>query len=106
MTDIKEYSKSALIDAVCDQHPDIDHRVIKLIVGSAFNALKTAINIEERVELHGFGVFHVRERAAEQGTMPEGMKHSAGVEFSRPKDYTVEFEPSEDFYELLNEAEA
>jgi nucleoid DNA-binding protein len=106
MTEQKEYSKSTLIDAVCDLHPDIDHRVVKLIVDSAFNALKTAINIEERVELHGFGVFHVRERAAEEGVMPEGMHNSAGVEFSRPKDYTVEFEPSEDFYALLNEAEA
>ena len=106
MSDLKEYSKSALIDAVCDSHPGIDHRVVKLIVDSAFNALKMAINIEERVELPGFGVFHVRERAAEAGVMPEGMHNSAGVEFSRPVDFTVEFEPSTDFVELLNEAEA
>lgn len=106
MSDHKEYSKSALIDAVCDKHLDIDPRVIRLVIDSTLDTLKTAINVEERVEIAGFGVFGVQERAARAGTMPEGMINSEGVEYSRAVDFTVEFTPSQDFYDQINEREA
>ena len=99
---MKEYNKPELVLMLDGLLPDIATSHIDEVVTAMLAELQRAIIVEERVELHGFGVFTVKERSREQGTMPEGMKNSAGVEYDREADYTVEFTLAQAFYDDLN----
>ena len=100
-----EYNKTELVAALDALLPNISTEDIDEVVIAMLTELRRAIIVEERVELHGFGVFTVKERSREKGTMPAGMINSAGVEYDRAADYTAEFTPSESFYDELNEDE-
>ncbi len=100
-----EYNKTELIEALDARFLDIDTDTIVTIVDGVFDELKNAIVVEDRVEIKDFGTFTVKQRSAEAGTMPAGMKNSAGVEYKREADYVAEFFPAPVFYDLLNEDE-
>lgn len=100
-----EYNKTELIQALDARFLDIDTETIVTIVDGVFDELKNAIVVEDRVEIKDFGTFTVKKRSAEAGTMPAGMKNSAGIEYSRETDYVAEFFPAPVFYDLLNEDE-
>ena len=100
-----EYNKTELIQALDARFLDIDTETIVTIVDGLFDELKNAIVVEDRVEIKDFGTFTVKQRSAEAGTMPAGMKNSAGVEYKREADYVPEFFPAPVFYDLLNEDE-
>ena len=100
-----EYNKTELVQALDARFLDIDTETIVTIVDGVFEELKNAIVVEDRVEIKDFGTFTVKKRSAEAGTMPAGMKNSAGVEYNREADYVPEFFPAPVFYDLLNEDE-
>lgn len=100
-----EYNKTELVQALDARFLDIDTETIVTIVDGLFDELKNAIVVEDRVEIKDFGTFTVKQRSAEAGTMPAGMKNSAGVEYKREADYVPEFFPAPVFYDLLNEDE-
>ena len=97
-----EYNKTELVQALDARFLDIDTETIVTIVDGVFDEVKRAVIVEDRVEISDFGVFCIKKRSREQGTMPEGMLNSAGIAYDRPVDYTVDFKESESFYNELN----
>jgi len=63
-------NKQDLIVAVVGK-TGLDKKTVTLAVESTFEEIANALANGEKVSLHGFGAFEVRERAARQGVNPK-----------------------------------
>ncbi len=63
-------TKSELISAVADQVPDLTRKQAERLVNTIFSTMGDALVEGDRIEIRGFGSFHVRERAARRGRNP------------------------------------
>ena len=63
-------TKSELIGEVAEQIPELSRKQVELLVNTIFNSMRDALADGDRIEIRGFGSFHVRERAARRGRNP------------------------------------
>ena len=63
-------TRSQLIMQLAEQNPHLYHRDVERIVSTIFEEISAALARGERVELHGFGAFSVKQRAARIGRNP------------------------------------
>ncbi|OJT57549.1 HU family DNA-binding protein [Bacillus licheniformis] len=63
-------NKKELIGAVAEATGQTK-KDVELVVDSTFNAITSALKDGEKVKIHGFGNFEVRERAARKGRNPQ-----------------------------------
>lgn len=63
-------TKTELIKAVAKK-ADISQKQARKVVNGVFEAMKRTLLDEDRIELRGFGSFHVREHDAYQTTNPK-----------------------------------
>lgn len=63
-------TKSELINVVTEKVPDLTRKQVELLVNTIFQTMGEALVEGDRIEIRGFGSFHVRERAARRGRNP------------------------------------
>ena len=63
-------TRSQLIQRLAQQHPYLVHDEVERIVKTIFENISEALARGERVELRGFGIFTVKERAPRVGRNP------------------------------------
>jgi integration host factor subunit beta len=63
-------TKSELINEVSERVPDLNRKQVELLVNTIFRSMGEALVAGDRIEIRGFGSFHVRERAARRGRNP------------------------------------
>ena len=63
-------TKSELINEVAEQMPELARKQVELLVNTIFDSMRDALAGGDRIEIRGFGSFHVRERAARRGRNP------------------------------------
>ena len=63
-------TKSELISQVAEQTPGLSRKQVELLVNTIFYSMRDALADGDRIEIRGFGSFHVRERAARRGRNP------------------------------------
>ncbi|MBZ0272798.1 integration host factor subunit beta [bacterium] len=64
-------TKSELIDKVAERIPGGRKRDAEVIVNSIFDSMVHALAQGERIEIRGFGSFHLRKRKARTGRDPK-----------------------------------
>ena len=64
-------TKSELINKIVEQIPSGRKRDADVIVNSTFQAMTDALSRGERIEIRGFGSFHLRTRKARVGRNPK-----------------------------------
>lgn len=62
--------KRELVETVARRYSQFTKKEAELVVTEVFACMTEALAQGERVELRGFGVFEVRQRAARQGRNP------------------------------------
>ena len=63
-------NKKELIGAVAEA-TGLTKKYVELVVDSTFDVITSALKDGEKVKVHGFGSFEVRERAARKGRNPQ-----------------------------------
>ncbi|MDE1457072.1 DNA-binding protein HU 1 [Bacillus licheniformis] len=63
-------NKKELIGAVAEA-AELTKKDVELVVDSTFDVITSALKDGEKVKVHGFGSFEVRERAARKGRNPQ-----------------------------------
>ena len=63
-------TKSELIGRLAELNPSLYHRDLEQLVNTVFDTITEALENGDRVELHGFGAFSLRERKARVGRNP------------------------------------
>ncbi|MFT0803235.1 HU family DNA-binding protein [Bacillus swezeyi] len=63
-------NKKELIGAVAEA-TGLTKKDVELVVDSTFDVITSALKDGEKVKIHGFGNFEVRERAARKGRNPQ-----------------------------------
>lgn len=91
-------SKSQMIDAIHNEtgHPKA---VVTGIVDRFLNLTRNEVHAGGKVELYGFGVFSLHDRAASKGRNP-----STGEAIDIPAKRVAKFKPSKPFLDQLNNA--
>ena len=64
-------TKSQLIDRVASRTRRVSKRDIEIVVGTIFGSMTEALMRDERIEIRGFGSFHVRILKAREGFNPK-----------------------------------
>ena len=64
-------TKSDLINEVAEQLPELPRKQVELLVNTVFGSMSDALAGGDRIEVRGFGSFHVRQRAARVGRNPK-----------------------------------
>ncbi len=63
-------TRSQLILRLAAQNPHLTHREVERLVSAIFETIVAGLARGERVELRGFGIFTVKERAPRVGRNP------------------------------------
>jgi integration host factor subunit beta len=63
-------TRSQLIEAIAEQNPQLDIRIIEKIVINIFDEIVDALRNKKRVELRGFGAFSVKNRESRTARNP------------------------------------
>jgi integration host factor subunit beta len=92
-------TKSELIDAVAEQTPQISKRDAAVVVDTIFESMSEALRRGERIEIRGFGSFHVKIQPAHDGRNPV-----TGETMPIPARRRPLFKAGKDLRELVNEA--
>lgn len=74
---------------------DVPRATATVAVDTIFEALKNALQIGQRIELRGFGVFQVRDRKKGVGRNPK-----TGIEVAITPGKTVRFKPGKELKSL------
>lgn len=74
---------------------DVPRATATVAVDTIFEALKNALQIGQRIELRGFGVFQVRDRKKGVGRNPK-----TGIEVAITPGKTVRFKPGKELKNL------
>jgi integration host factor subunit beta len=64
-------NKSELIEKIAEQNPHLSKRQVEFIVNGVFNAIKSALEEEDKVEIRGFGSFKVRKKEKKEARNPK-----------------------------------
>jgi integration host factor subunit beta len=64
-------TKSELIEKVADIIPSKRKRDAEVIINSIFDSMVDALATGDRIEIRGFGSFHIRDRRARVGRNPK-----------------------------------
>ena len=64
-------TKSDLINRITEQLPGEKKRDAEVIVNTVFDSMTNALVAGERIEIRGFGSFHLRVRKARSGRNPK-----------------------------------
>ncbi len=64
-------TKSELVAAVAEAHPDLTRKHSELVVNTIFDSMKDALAQGDRIEIRGFGSFQVRTRDSRLGRNPK-----------------------------------
>jgi len=64
-------TKSDLINLVAEKMPSNRRHDAELIVNTVFNRMTEALASGDRIEIRGFGSFHVRNRKPREGRNPK-----------------------------------
>ena len=70
MSGAENVTKSELVQAVSDRSPDLTRRHAELVVNTIFDCMRDALVEGDRIEIRGFGSFHVRLRGARMARNP------------------------------------
>ncbi|MGV6820802.1 MAG: integration host factor subunit beta [Parvularcula sp.] len=62
--------KSELVQIIVDQNPHLFQKDVERVVSAIFDAISSALERGDRVELRGFGAFSVKQRDARTGRNP------------------------------------
>jgi integration host factor subunit beta len=72
-------TKSELVNALTEKNPSLSRKNAELVVAAVFDCMEKALAAGDRIEIRGFGSFHVRERSARAGRNPKtGAKVAIG----------------------------
>ncbi len=63
-------TKSELVQAVSERSPDITRRHAEVVVNTIFGCMREALEKGDRIEIRGFGSFHVRLRGPRTARNP------------------------------------
>ena len=63
--------KSELIQKIADKNPHLFQRDVELVVNTIFDEIITALSVQNRVELRGFGAFSTKVRKPRTGRNPK-----------------------------------
>ncbi len=64
-------TKSDLIDRISRKFSQVSRRDTEIIVDTIFDILTDALRGGDRIEIRGFGSFHIRTRKAREGRNPK-----------------------------------
>ncbi len=90
-------TKMELIERIA-QECDVTKKDAELAVNAIFNSIMEALDRGEKVELRGFGVFRVREKAARIGRNPR-----TGEKVEVPSKRVPYFKPGRELKRAVNE---
>ncbi|MGC2422742.1 MAG: HU family DNA-binding protein, partial [Nitrospirota bacterium] len=60
-------TKAELVDKLADKEAEINKREAEIIVNAFFDSIKDALAAKDKVEVRGFGIFHLRSRKGRAG---------------------------------------
>ena len=89
--------RSALVQKLCQDFPDLTQREIETVVGAFFDSVSDQLAKGGRVELRGFGAFSTRKRDARTGRNPR-TGEAVDVDAKR----VPYFKPGKEMRERLN----
>lgn len=64
-------TKSDLIERITRKFPQVSRKDIEVMIDIVFDGLTEALRIGDRIEIRGFGSFHIRTRKAREGRNPK-----------------------------------
>ena len=64
-------TRAELVDKLADKVAGISKREAEIIVNAFFDSIKDALASEDKVEVRGFGSFHLRSRKGRAGRNPK-----------------------------------
>lgn len=70
MSDGAIVTKSELVQSVSERSPDLTRRHAEMVVNTIFECMQEALVGGDRIEIRGFGSFHVRLRGARTARNP------------------------------------
>ena len=89
--------RSALLQKLCDSHPNLLRKDIEKIIEIIFFEISEALSRGDNIEIRGFGIFKSVLRKARMGRNP---KNSELVQI--PEKKAVRWKMSKKLYRLLN----
>ncbi|MER1246636.1 MULTISPECIES: HU family DNA-binding protein [Bacillus] len=89
-------NKKELIGAVAEA-TKLTKKDVELVVDSTFDVITSALKDGEKVKVHGFGSFEVRERAARKGRNIQ-----TGEEVTIPASKVAKFKPAKTLKDVVN----
>lgn len=89
-------TKSQLIEMIASRI-DVPRKRAEDVVNAVFDAMKGALNEDERIEIRGFGSFTIREYKAKKGRNP---RTGETVQVDRKK--SVHFKPGKELRERVD----
>jgi integration host factor subunit beta len=64
-------TRSELISALADRHPDLDHTDVSSCVIAILNSISEALSRGRRTEIRGFGTFEVNKHPPRKSSNPK-----------------------------------
>jgi integration host factor subunit beta len=90
-------TKSELIEALAEQHPDLPLKDVELAVKNIIDNMAESLASGERIEIRGFGSFSLHYRAPRTGRNP---KTGESVELEAK--YVPHFKPGKELRERVD----
>ena len=92
--------KSELAQRILAQNPHLYLRDAEKVINAILEGIVATMARGDRVELRGFGAFHVRRRSARSGRNPQNGAFVAVNQKNMPH-----FKPGKEMHERLNKAQ-
>ncbi len=64
-------TKAKLIDGVCERYPSLTQPQVEVLVNAVFDTIEESLAKGDRIEIRGFGSFHLRHRKMRDGHNPK-----------------------------------
>ncbi len=90
-------TKSELVEHIAGRLPHLPRQKLERMVNAVFEAMVTALQREERIEIRGFGSFAVRVREAREARNPR-----TGEKVQVPRRLTPTFTAGKELRDRLN----
>lgn len=90
-------TKSELVEHIAGRLPHLPRQKLERMVNAVFDAMVTALQREERIEIRGFGSFSVRVREAREARNPR-----TGEKVQVPRRLTPTFTAGKELRDRLN----
>ena len=92
--------KSKILKQLSDNYPNFLKKDLEKFANIILNEIKKALKRGERVELRGFGIFHINIQKARISRNPK-----TGEKVNTPQKKTIHFKMSKDLFKKLNNEE-